>query len=810
MSSDQEQLRELLDRAPEPTKRPTVAAMEERLFQLVPVLDHGFIRVVDYMGDDGAVVQAARVSYGAGTKSVRNDRGLLRYLMRHRHSTPFEMCEVKLHVKLPIFVARQWIRHRTANVNEYSARYSILDREFYLPAPEDLAQQSSSNRQGRDEILDPAQAAEVLRLLHRDASQAYDTYENLINDTGDGTPVDEGSPQLARELARMNLSLNYYTQWYWKVDVHNLLHFLSLRMDSHAQYEIRVYADIMGDILKSWMPLTWEAFSDYRQGSAHLAREEVGLLQRMVAGEDPDQLLPASGLSLRERKAMRQLLKLGPPKRQDPWSCVTDRLAEVEDLGGVRALMAWDQETNMPRKGVGARGAQSARLAKLAHERLTDPAVGGWLESLGALEDPTPEQRACVRNLGRDYRRATRVSSELVGDLVQGATEGFESWIRARKEKSFATFEPSLQNLVDLTKRRCEAIDPNTHPYDVLLEEYVPGTTSAQLREMFGRLTGGIRTLLDRLDQVEAMPVYDEAFDTQIQRKVYEQVTRQMGFDMDAGRIDLAEHPFTTSLGPGDTRFTIRVFEKDVLAGLGPTMHEAGHGLYEQGLPWEKKGTTVASAAGLGLHESQSRLWENFIGRSQPFMRWFATQMDASFEGRKVDGEHLYRAANRVVPGLTRVEADEVTYNLHVAIRFELEYALMEGSLAVKDLPEAWNQRYQGVLGVTPPDDTQGVLQDVHWSHGMFGYFPSYTMGNLYAASLGVALESEFGEALWENVEAGRFEDILGWLRAHIHVHGHMEDSPVLIHNAVGERDHVEDLLNHLWGRHGALHGLSR
>ncbi len=316
MSSDQEQLQELLDRAPQPTRRPTVPAMEERLFRLEQVLDHGFIRVVDYMGDDAAVVQAARVSYGAGTKSVRNDRGLIRYLMRHRHSTPFEMCEIKLHVKLPIFVARQWIRHRTANVNEYSARYSILDREFYLPAPADLAQQSSSNRQGRDEILNPDQAAEVLRLLHRDATQAYDTYEALINDAGDGTPVDEASPQLARELARMNLGLNYYTQWYWKVDVHNLLHFLSLRMDAHAQYEIRVYADIIGDILKSWMPITWEAFADYRQGSAHLSREEVGLLQRMVAGEDPDEILPASGLSLRERKAMRKLLNLGPPKRK--------------------------------------------------------------------------------------------------------------------------------------------------------------------------------------------------------------------------------------------------------------------------------------------------------------------------------------------------------------------------------------------------------------------------------------------------------------------------------------------------------------
>jgi thymidylate synthase (FAD) len=317
MSSNDEQLQELLKQPPVPTRRPTVPEMEERLFVPVPLLDHGFVRVVDYMGNDAAVVQAARVSYGAGTRSVRNDRGLLRYLMRHRHSTPFEMCEIKLHVKLPIFIARQWIRHRTANVNEYSARYSILDREFYLPTPSNLAQQSDSNRQGRDQVLSPEQSAHVLELLRRDAMQTYDTYETLLNDKGDGEPVVDGSPQLARELARMNLTVNYYTQWYWKVDVHNLLHFLSLRMDSHAQYEIRVYADAIVEMLKAWMPITYEAFSDYRMGSQHFSREEMGLLCKMLQGGDPDVLLPASGLSFRERKRMRDVLELGPPKRKE-------------------------------------------------------------------------------------------------------------------------------------------------------------------------------------------------------------------------------------------------------------------------------------------------------------------------------------------------------------------------------------------------------------------------------------------------------------------------------------------------------------
>ncbi len=308
------ELDELLAAEPVPTRRPTVPALEEQLYRLQPVLDHGFVRLVDYMGDDSAIVQAARVSYGKGTKTARNDRGLIRYLMRHRHTTPFEMCELKLHVKLPIFVARQWIRHRTANVNEYSARYSILDREFYVPSAEQLAVQSTTNRQGRGDVLSAEEAARVMDLLRRDATQAYDTYAALINDDGDGNPVDPEAPQLARELARMNLSLNYYTQWYWKIDLHNLLHFLSLRIDAHAQYEIRVYAEAIGTLAKAWVPLAYEAFEDYRLGGAFFSRRELDVLRALLKGGDPDMLLPASGLSLRERKAFRERLDLGPPR----------------------------------------------------------------------------------------------------------------------------------------------------------------------------------------------------------------------------------------------------------------------------------------------------------------------------------------------------------------------------------------------------------------------------------------------------------------------------------------------------------------
>ncbi len=288
------------------TLRPTVPALEAMLFQATPVLDHGFVRVIDYMGDDAAVVQAARVSYGRGTKAVSEDRGLIRYLMRHRHSTPFEMCEIKYHVKLPIFVARQWIRHRTANVNEYSARYSILDREFYIPAPEQLAAQSASNRQGRGDVLQGAEAAHVLDLLREDATRNYDHYVEMLNEGEDGQPVDPGRQGLARELARMNLTLNAYTQWYWKTDLHNLFHFLSLRADAHAQYEIRVYAEAMLASVEAWVPHCAEAFRDFRLGAVTLSAGMLGVVKQMLAGEAPAQ--KGSGLSPREWRELMATL----------------------------------------------------------------------------------------------------------------------------------------------------------------------------------------------------------------------------------------------------------------------------------------------------------------------------------------------------------------------------------------------------------------------------------------------------------------------------------------------------------------------
>jgi thymidylate synthase (FAD) len=289
-----------------PTLRDVSPGLEAVLYKPIPVLDHGFVRVVDYMGTDSAIVQAARVSYGAGTKKINEDAGLINYLLRHRHTTPFEMCEIKFHIKLPIFIARQWIRHRTANVNEYSGRYSIMDKEFYIPAPDQLAAQSTANRQGRGDVLTGDQAARVLEILKADSINAYAHYEEMLNSDEAGNIHDPDKTGLARELARMNLPVNFYTQWYWKVDLHNLLHFLSLRADPHAQYEIRVYAEAMLEILKSWLPITHAAFMDYRVGGASISGKGLAIIKRLIGGEQVTQ--EQSGMSKGEWRELMGVL----------------------------------------------------------------------------------------------------------------------------------------------------------------------------------------------------------------------------------------------------------------------------------------------------------------------------------------------------------------------------------------------------------------------------------------------------------------------------------------------------------------------
>jgi len=312
MALSQTQENEILEHQTQtyPTKRDIASGLEEILYDPIKVLDHGFVRVIDYMGNDSSIVQAARVSYGKGTKKVTEDRGLIQYLLRHSHTTPFEMCEIKFHVKLPMFIARQWIRHRTANVNEYSARYSILDKEFYIPSPEHLSMQSQTNKQGQGETLSPEYSQYVMNLLREDAELVYSHYQELLNEDNQGNILDPHKDGLARELARMNLSLNYYTQWYWKIDLHNLMHFLALRADGHAQYEIRAYADVMLNILQRWVPHTYEAFIQYRKESAQFSKNGLITLKKLLKGEKVTQ--ESSGMSKREWEEFSEKLDLKP------------------------------------------------------------------------------------------------------------------------------------------------------------------------------------------------------------------------------------------------------------------------------------------------------------------------------------------------------------------------------------------------------------------------------------------------------------------------------------------------------------------
>ncbi|MBN8616673.1 MAG: carboxypeptidase M32 [Deltaproteobacteria bacterium] len=492
------------------------------------------------------------------------------------------------------------------------------------------------------------------------------------------------------------------------------------------------------------------------------------------------------------------------------WNDLVAHLSEIEILDGVGATLGWDEQTYMPKKAAGLRGSQMALLSRLSHERRTDARIGRWLE---ALDDKDPVQRACARNLGRVYRREQRVPAALVDKLARARSEGFAAWIDAKAASDWQRFLPSLRTLRDLTLERVRAIDPKRHPYEVLLEEYDPGTTVESLRAMFARLRDGLVPLIDAIAKQKQLAAIDAVVPLEAQWKLSSAVAAALGFDFEGGRLDRAEHPFSTGQGEGDVRITAHLKPSDLLGGLGGTIHETGHALYEQGLPFSLAGTTVKEAASYGLHESQSRFWENYVGRSRPFAIFLARTakdvLGSECPAALADPDAIFRAQNRVERSLIRTQADEVTYNLHVIVRFEIELAIFEGSLALEDVPAAWNEKYQSYLGVTPPDTARGALQDVHWSSGAFGYFPSYTLGNLYAASFGKTMETAI-PSLWSDAEKGDFSRPLAWLREHVHARGHLLETPELVRDAVGERDHVEDLLGYLWTRVGSLYGVSR
>jgi carboxypeptidase Taq len=488
---------------------------------------------------------------------------------------------------------------------------------------------------------------------------------------------------------------------------------------------------------------------------------------------------------------------------------------ELVDLYHIGGLLAWDQETMMPPAGALYRARARATLSGITHERLTRPRSGELLDALaepaaqGALQ---PADAALVRELRREYDRAVKLPNAFVRELAQATAEGVEIWRRARQEDRFSDFAPALEHLVELKRLEADYVGYAVDPYDALLDRYEPGLTAAVLTPLFTALREATVDLLGRLRNAPRQPartILEQSYDLDRQWAYNEWLVRTIGFDFAAGRIDRTTHPFASGLGSGDVRLTTRLRENDLAEGIFGNLHEGGHGLYEQGLDPALAETPVGQYVSLGVHESQSRLWENLVGRGLPFWRFAFPRLQATFPDQLggVAVDEFVQAINRVEPALIRVEADEVTYNLHIILRYEIERRLLSGAVRVGDLPAAWNTLMQEYLGVTPPDDRLGVLQDTHWAIGYFGYFPTYTLGNLYAAQLWTAIRRDLAD-LDDQLQRGECGPLLAWLRERIHRPGRLYPPAELIERATGAPLQPEHLVRYLNEKFGALYGL--
>ena len=491
-----------------------------------------------------------------------------------------------------------------------------------------------------------------------------------------------------------------------------------------------------------------------------------------------------------------------------------ERLAEVMDLGYISAVLGWDQQTYMPPGGAEERGYQLATLARLVHQHVTSDEVGKLLEDLNRevdAFDPDSDDACLIRSAYYEYHKRTRVPVDLVADTAQVTTSAHEAWARARQEKNFQLFQPHLERVVELRRAYAECFQPYDHIYDPLLDDFERGMKTADVQRIFGALRPQQVALIQAISQ---RPQVDDSFlrvdyPEQGQWDFGVDVISHFGYDWKRGRQDRSAHPFTTNFGIDDVRITTRFDTQRVATALFGTMHEAGHAMYEQGVDHSLRRTPLAGGASLAVHESQSRMWENLVGRSLPFWKYFFPKLKERFPGQlgNIDLETFYRGVNKVEPSFIRVEADEATYNLHIMLRLELEIALMEGSLAVKDLPEAWNARAQEYLGLQPPNDALGVLQDVHWSGGMIGYFPTYALGNLVSAQLWECICRDIPD-LDGQIEQGQFNSLLEWLRKHIHRHGAKFEPQVLVERVTGSKIDPQPYIRYLQSKFGAIYGL--
>jgi carboxypeptidase Taq len=479
-------------------------------------------------------------------------------------------------------------------------------------------------------------------------------------------------------------------------------------------------------------------------------------------------------------------------------------LAEVADLVGAQAVLSWDQQTYMPAGGSESRGEQLSTLARITHDKFISPRIGELLDGLGrtaSLQDPNSDDARLIKVTSREYAKQTKISSEWVAEYAQATALAQDAWVAARTESNFAKFQPHLEKVVDLKRKYAEFFAPYDHVYDPLLDDYEPGLKTKEVKDIFLRLREEQVKLIKMISQ---KPQVDDSF---IMKDYSESkqwdfgvdVITRFGYDWQNGRQDKAAHPFTTTFGYGDIRITTRFLSNNGVSSLFSSMHEAGHGMYEQGISEKLRRSVLFTGASMAIHESQSRMFENLVGRSLEFWTFFYPRYQALMSEHLADVplEKFYKGINKVEPSLIRVEADEATYNLHIMLRLELEIALIEGKLAVKDLPDAWNTKMKDYLGITPPNDAKGVLQDIHWSSGYIGYFPTYALGNLVSAQLWEKILEDI-PALPSNIRSGDFSELLAWLREKVHQHGAKYDPQEMVKKITGSNISPEPYLRYL------------
>ena len=500
---------------------------------------------------------------------------------------------------------------------------------------------------------------------------------------------------------------------------------------------------------------------------------------------------------------------------QSQYEKLCSHVRETALLKSTSALLEWDQQTGLPSQADEYRCRQLTFLAGEVHRRNTDPVVGELLDQLtesDLAKDPDSDQSAVIRNLKRDYDRNVRVPADLVKELAQATSAGHNIWVTARKENDYSKFAPTLSRIIELSQLKADAIGFEECRYDALLDEYEPGAKTSEVAKVLGDLREELVPMIEKIKGSSTQPsnkLLHRNYPVEAQRAFAKEASAKIGFDYTRGRLDETHHPFCTEIGPDDCRILTRYDESFFSAGFFGTLHEAGHGMYEQGLRGDQYGLPTGSYCSLGIHESQSRLWENLVGRSKAFWKHFFPAAQKHFPQALGDQsvDDFFVSINTVQPSMIRVEADEATYNLHIIIRFELERDLIDGTLGVDDLPSAWDAKYESLLGIKPQSFSEGVLQDVHWSAGLFGYFPTYSLGNLYASQLFAAAQAEIGD-LAEQFGSGEFDHLKRWLNVNVHQHGQKYSSPELGNRLTGRALSHDTLITDLQAKLFPVYGL--